>query len=186
MGTPYYIGKGKNNRLYQPHKVPVPIDKSFIIILENNLTEVGSFALERFYIRWYGRKDLGTGILLNRTDGGEGASGRKMSDEERRKNSEIRLGHIVTEETREKLRKINIGKTHTKETCKKMSESHTGENNHFYGKIHSAETKQKMKFARSKQIISEESKIKRSIKMKEYWTNRKQSPNITQYNYLDK
>ena len=78
-GLPYYIGKGKEYRAYAKHAgIGVPKDKSKIVFLETNLSNVGALALERRYILWYGRKDIDPGgILLNRTEGGEGATGPK-------------------------------------------------------------------------------------------------------------
>ena len=80
--TPYYIGKGQGNRVYRKNKndIKPPKDKSRIIFLKQNLTEEEAFKHEIYMIVVFGRKDLGTGILHNKTDGGEGVCGLKRTE----------------------------------------------------------------------------------------------------------
>ena len=108
-GTPYYVGKGKNDRAFKKHNnVTTPTDKSKIIIIQNELSEIRAFILERYYIRWFGRKDLGTGILLNKTDGGEGCSGSLFDmTEENLKRIENKTHNFLSENHPSKVKAKN-------------------------------------------------------------------------------
>jgi len=109
-GTPYYIGKGEGNRAYKKAKneIKPPKDKSRIIFLKNNLTEQEAFNHEIYMIAVFGRKDLGTGILRNKTDGGDGV--KNMSEITKKKISRARKGIIFSDEHRENIGKAFRGK----------------------------------------------------------------------------
>ena len=135
--TPYYIGKGEGNRAYKKrnNEIRPPKDKSRIIKLKQNLTEQEAFKHEIYMIAVFGRKDLGKGILHNRTNGGEGVSGAIVSQELRRKRSERmkgknnpRYGKPHSEKTKEKNRQKHLGKSVSEETRKKQSEVNKGKN----------------------------------------------------------
>jgi hypothetical protein len=158
-GTPYYIGKGRNYRAFKKnHGVSVP-PKDRILFLKENLSEQEAFRHETYMISVLGRKDIGTGILRNLTDGGEGTSGHVMSEEHRRKIGEWQRGlkrGSRSEECKVKISEANKGKKRTEEQKRRMSEAHKG------GK-HSEETKRKMSEAqkgRKRGSMSEEHKRK--------------------------
>ena len=168
--TPYYIGKGKGYRIYRKdRRIKPPKDKSRIIFLKKNLTEEEAFKHEIYMIDVLGRKDLGTGILHNRSDGGEGVSGFIHSEKTKIKMSEARKGEknynygkTFSEETRRKLSDAQKGRTHSEETKIKMSEAKKGENHYLYGKTHSEETKIKMSETQKGKTFSEEHRRKLS------------------------
>jgi hypothetical protein len=85
-GTPYYVGKGSGFRVICKQRLTSVPDRARILV-EHWDSEERAFEMEKWYIRLFGRKDNGTGILRNRTDGGDGASGAIKSEETRRKTS---------------------------------------------------------------------------------------------------
>jgi hypothetical protein len=137
--TPYYIGKGRGNRIRSTNRaIKPPKDKSRIIFLKKNLTEAEAFKHEVYMIFVFGRKDSGTGILRNRTNGGDGVSGLVQSAETRKKIGEASQGNINA-----------LGTVRTAEHKKKMSEANSGENNPMFGVPHTEETRKKQSEAKS-------------------------------------
>ena len=176
-GTPYYIGKGKDKRVYANHRVKVPTDKSKIKIIAHNLSEHESFLLETRLISLYGRKDLGTGVLRNLTNGGEGESGWVMPQDVKQKISSTKQGqapwnlgkeHSAT--TKEKL--CNAWKKRapvSAETKRKMSKAHKNKSPEVLAKYKTAAqnrppmseaTKAKIGKANSGRKLSAETKAK--------------------------
>ncbi len=142
-GSPYYIGKGKGNRAFDKHRVELPKEKSRIIFMETNLSNVGALALERRYIRWYGREDLGAGILENQTNGGDGwQSGQKHKEE-----SKIKISQKKTGKKRPDFGEYNKSRTHPFQDKKRsdQSEKMKGEGNSNFGKKTSPEKAQKIR-----------------------------------------
>jgi hypothetical protein len=114
-GTPYYIGKGRNNRAFRKGSP----NSDRVILLKQNCTEEEAFKHERYMISVFGRKDIGTGILINLTEGGDGSSGylhteetkQQMkgpkTDDHKQKLSEVRTKLWEDPEYREKMAEIN-------------------------------------------------------------------------------
>ncbi len=158
-GTPYYIGKGKGRRAYSKnHSVFVPPEER-ILFLKKNLLEEDAYQHEAYMISVFGRKDLGTGILHNRTNGGDGTKGMLLTETQRNEISQRQLGeknHFFgkkhTPETRKRMSKAQTGEKHSMfgrkhktESREQISNSIKGENHPLYGKGHSEEAKIKMR-----------------------------------------
>lgn len=125
-GTPYYVGKGKGTRAWDStaHTTKPWINQNNIVFVEWGLSDMWAQILERYFIRWFGRKDKGTGILRNRTDGGDGASGNIPWNKGKTKSNNQKLANMA------KKRKIHgnphqIGSKHTKERVDKIKQALT-------------------------------------------------------------
>jgi len=141
-GSPYYIGVATQaaRPIRQHHKcAPVPPvgQRHRIRVLRYGLTKEEAMRWEVFYIAKYGRKDLGTGILRNRTAGGDGMS--VPSPEAREKLSRLcsermrgnthrqgRPGTPHTEEFKQSVSSWQKGRVKSQEEREKISKGRTG------------------------------------------------------------
>ena len=99
-GKPYSIGKGQGDRINALHlNLNLPPDPNNRVILQDNLSEEDAYNLEIQLIEHYGRRDIGTGILLNKTAGGTGGD-----------TSSCRVYNPMSIETKQKLSKSLKGR----------------------------------------------------------------------------
>ena len=130
-GKPYYIGKGQDDRIDAPHlNLNIPPDPNNRVKLAENLSEQDAWNLEVDLIEQYGRKDIGTGILLNKTAGGIGGDTSMyrtyapMSEETKRKLSEKKKGKVPWNKGKKGIAHISPGnrKPRSEETKRKIRE----------------------------------------------------------------
>ena len=86
----------------------------------------------------------------NLTDGGDGVFGYKFTEEQKKRNGDLKRGTKASEETKAKMRVAHsgekngfYGKNHTEETKRKNAEAHIGKQA-MLGKTHSEETRKKI------------------------------------------
>lgn len=93
-------------------------------ILLENTTENEAKSLETMLIKIHKSDNKKYGYNL--TEGGDGTTGRIVTEETRKKISEKQKGKKISEEQKERLRQINLGKRQSEETKRKRSESMKG------------------------------------------------------------
>jgi len=159
-GSVFYVGKGKGNRAFSKsrrnkywYNTVRKHDFTVHIVMHFN-KEICAFSFERALIKHYGRENL-----CNLTDGGDGASGHKHSDETKEILSRLATGKSPSDETRKKLSLANIGREKSEKTRMLLSISNTG-------KSPTLETRLKIGIGNKGKTITNETRLKISISSK--------------------
>lgn len=156
----FYVGIGSDSdysRAYTTHKrnrfwksVVNKTDYD-VIIVEDNKTWDEVTEREKYWISFYGRRNLGEGNLVNLTDGGDGSYGRILSEETKKKIGDKSKLKVYDDEYRKKLsesfkgeKNHRYGKSVSDETRRKISESQQGEKHHWYGTTRPEEVKKRI------------------------------------------
>jgi hypothetical protein len=187
--TPIYVGKGcsdramshlkKNTHLGNVLRKRLSEGYSATPHITYHADEETAFGIEKFWIMYFGRADLGTGSLFNLTDGGEGCCGLIHSVEARKNMSSAQKGRTISEEHKAKLAAAKIGKPQsfahiakrvaayrgipcTEETKAKISKANKGKIREPY----TAERREKISASLMGRIYSEETKARMSLAAK--------------------
>jgi hypothetical protein len=151
-GAVFYIGKGKGRRAFwssqrNRHWHAIAQKAGFnVSFVSQGLTEEEAFRIEKETISHYGRCSL-----ANYTDGGDGASGAKKSEEHKAMMREKMTGRKFSPETIEKIRQA--AKARSAEARAKHAEK-------LRGRKHSEDHKRKIAMAGVGRVLSKEARAK--------------------------
>lgn len=132
--------RSKTSRTSNWHDI-IKTTKYRVDILYDNLAVGDAKIMEINLINFYGRRDLGLGTLCNLTDGGDGGSGSKRTEETKRLMSEKASLRTHSEETRKKIGLAVLGRKDSEETRRKKSLTWKGRNHSEESKIKISVTK---------------------------------------------
>ena len=148
-GIPFYVGEGIPSRPYRHRRLYSHLGNALrkykalmpLVVLNDGLTDAEAKVIECALIRAIGRRDLGTGPLINRTDGGEGTPGSRRTEEFRKKCSDrmtspdmreklqaglAAMSVEAIEERSQKQRQAKLGKPLAREHAAKIGAAHLG------------------------------------------------------------
>ena len=179
QNIPFYIGKGSGDRYKIIGHISTINQSAFlknkinkigrenvrIYFLHINLTEEKAFQWEKYWINYIGRRDKKEGTLCNLTDGGDGVSGFKHSDETKRKIGIHFKGKSLPKETKLKVSNTLKGRVFTEEWKQKISKNKKGIQI-------PEERKERISKTLLGHIRTEESKRKESQTLTMYWQDR--------------
>jgi hypothetical protein len=178
--TVFYIGIGNDNRYNRANEkknrsthwenIVKKTDYEVEILFEH---EDYNFIKEKEveFINLYGRNDLGSGTLCNKTNGGDGCLGLIHTDEAKLKMSIPNKGKIISEEQKKKVSEFHKGKVLSEETKLKISLAHKGKKQ----LPHTEEHKQKIRDKTLKGENNKSSKLKNEevLLIRELYSNKK-------------
>lgn len=158
-GQVFYVGKGHGQRAYETRRRNFHWTNTYnkhgriVEIIKYMMSEKDALQLEIETIALYGRDSL-----CNYTNGGEGSSGRVVSDECKRKISKSKKGTVLTAEHIEKIRITSTGRKHSDDAKRKIGESNSR-------RIVSEQTKAKMtnNMPTKKSVINSEGREFQSV-----------------------
>ena len=126
-GIVFYVGKGRGKRAYYFHERNDHWKKTLkkhgcnVEIVERRLSECEAFKLEKILIAKFQSEKL-----CNKTNGGEGTSGYKFTEDQKKRLSESHKGYVVTEEVRIKMSEAKKGRKNPPHVRKLHSERMKG------------------------------------------------------------